>query len=160
MAKKTNNTTGTSWEENMDAFRKIKNLAKERDEALWVRVQDNKDRNMSTEEVIKRFLCNDEVRDVLFNEVPPVITLVVTYLKPVDGADDNIFTPKTAKLYFVRNEWKSDAGEMMYGYFRTPEDTKNKIVSFLEQFENVEDMWLQQETYCGTRYIGLKDDNH
>lgn len=107
---------------------------------------------MTKEERLTEFLSNDEINAVLFNEVPPVITLFVRYLEHVDG---DVFALKTAKLHFLRNEWKSDAGEIMYGYYRTPEDTKNKIASFLEQFENVEDMWLQQETYCGTRYIGI-----
>lgn len=112
---------------------------------------------MNTKDAIKRFLQNDEIITTLFNEVPPFITLAVLYLEPVEG---NVFTPKTAKLYLVRNEWKSDTGEMAYGYCKNPDDTKNKITNFLEQFENIEDVWLQKETYCGTRYIGLKDDNN
>jgi hypothetical protein len=107
------------------------------------------------EEVIKRFLQKDEIITTLFNEVPPVITLAVLYLEPVEG---NVFTPKTAKLHLARIQWKSDDGEMRYGYHKNPYDTENKIISFLSQFENIEKLWLEEEVCCRTRYIGLKDD--
>ena len=108
-----------------------------------------------TQEEIKRFLSNDEIKTVLFNEVPPTITIVALYLNHVDG---DIFESKTAKLCLVRNIWKTDSGETIYGYHENPDDTKNKIASFLGQFENLEKVWMEQETYCRTRYIGLFDD--
>ena len=108
-----------------------------------------------TKEEIKKFLTNDEIKTTLFNEVPPIIIVVALYLNHVDG---DIFEPKTAKLCLVRNIWKTDSGETIYGYHENPDDTKNKIVSFLEQFENLEKVWIEQETYCRTRYIGLFND--
>lgn len=107
------------------------------------------------QEEVKKFLTNDRINTVLFNEVPPIITIVALYLNHVD---ENIFEPKTARLCLVRNEWKTDSGETTYGYHKNPDDTKNKITDFLEQFENLERVWIEEETYCRTRYIGLFND--
>ena len=108
-----------------------------------------------TQEEIKRFLSNDKIKTLLFNEVPPIITIVALYLNHVDG---DIFEAKTAKLCLVRNVWKTDTGETIYGYHQNPDDTKNKIAGFLEQFKNLKKVWMEQETYCRTKYIGLFDD--
>ena len=47
---------------------------------------------MTREEKLTEFLSNEEINAVLFNEVPPVITLFVRYLEHIDG---DVFALKT-----------------------------------------------------------------
>ena len=101
----------------------------------------------------EEFLADEEVRNILFNEVPPMPHIVVYYLKHVK--DDIYSIDKSNPLLLVRNVRINQAtGEKEYFYMANPSDVEKKITRFIEQFDHVEWISIEQNLFSedGLRY--------